>query len=69
MDTCLINDVLVGLGDGLGVKIMSSYLINDFLVGLGEGLGVKELLFTGICMEGEKHCCKKRNSSESMTAQ
>lgn len=27
-------------------------------MGLGLGLGVNELLLTGICMEGEKHCCK-----------
>lgn len=33
-------------------------LIKDFLVGLGLGLGVNELLLTGICMEGEKHCYK-----------
>ena len=32
------------------------------LVGLGMGLGVNELLLTGICMEGEKHCCKNNNS-------
>lgn len=25
-------------------------------VGLGEGEGVKVLFFTGICIEGEKHC-------------
>lgn len=27
-------------------------------MGLGLGLGVNELLLTGICMEGEKHCYK-----------
>ena len=39
------------------VMELPTYLKKFLRVGLGDGDGVNVLFFTGICMEGEKHCC------------